>query len=504
MTGTERSCRKAVLGDALRGRRRRSRATTLPHVPRLKVLFVVSECVPLVKTGGLGDVAGVLPQALRARGHDVRVLMPRYRAAKAYPAEARPEAMRVPLAGGERWCGLWEARLEGDVPLYLLEHDVLYDRDGVYGDAGGEFGDNLLRFALLSRAALELAAIVDWQPDVFHAHDWQSALVPVYVRHFGLASATVLTIHNLGYQGRFPGALIGQLDLPSDALGALGLECWGDLNLLQGGIATASAVSTVSPRYAQEIQTPLGGAGLDGALASRRHDLVGILNGIDEAVWDPRRDPHLIERYGEDDLDRGKAACKAALQRELGLAERPEVPLVGLVSRFAHQKGIDIFAGAVERLFDQDLQFAVLGSGEPWAHELFARWDAEVPNFAARLRFDEGLAHRIEAGADLFAMPSRYEPCGLNQMYSQRYGTLPVVRAVGGLADSVDDGATGYLFDALDAGALADTLAHAASVMRYAPEEHRAMQRRAMLKPMGWDRAAAQYDALYRLALRHG
>ncbi|MCA9617969.1 MAG: glycogen synthase [Myxococcales bacterium] len=471
-------------------------------MPRLKVLFVVSECVPLVKTGGLGDVAGVLPQALAARGHDVRVIMPRYRSATAYPAERRPEPLVAPLGGGERWCGLWEGRLEGDVPIYLLEHDVLYDRDGLYGDTFGEFGDNLLRYALLSRASLELPAAIGWEPDVFHVHDWQSALVPVYQRVLGRPATSVLTIHNLGYQGRFGREAADALGIDPGAYGWLGLECFGDVNLLQAGITCATALSTVSPRYAQEIQTPLGGAGLDGALAARGRDLVGVLNGIDEEIWDPRSDLHIAERFGVDDLDRGKAACKAALQLELGLPVRPEVPLVGLVSRFAWQKGIDIFARAVEMLHGEDIQFAVLGSGESWAEELFGRWDDELPHFAARCRFDEGLAHRIEAGADLFAMPSRYEPCGLNQMYSQRYGTLPVVRAVGGLADTVEDGVTGYVFEALEPAALVEALLRGAWVMRHAPHEHREMQRRSMQEHRGWDRAAAQYDALYRLASR--
>ena len=480
-----------------------ARGLVSPPVPRLNVLFVVSECVPIVKTGGLGDVAGALPQALKARGHDVRVLMPRYRKAKSYPADKWDEPLGLSMGapGAERWCALWEAELDGGVPLYLLEHDVLYDRDGIYHDDHGDFGDNVLRFALLSRAGLMLPEYLGWNVDVLHAHDWQAALVPVYSRWLATRHATVLTIHNLGYQGRYGGGLLADTGIPSELAGSLGLAQGGDINLLQGGLAMATCLSTVSPRYAVEIQTPLGGAGLDGVLRMRSGDLVGILNGIDDDTWNPRTDPHIPERYSEGDLDRGKAACKAALQRELGLPVEPRTPLVGLVSRFAWQKGIDVFAGAMDRVLGLGAQVAVLGSGEAWAEELFARWDRQIPTFSARLRFDEGLAHRIEAGADLFAMPSRYEPCGLNQLYSQRYGTLPVVRAVGGLYDTVRDDHDGFAFEELSARALGDTLAYAIWTYRDRPEHFRRMQVAAMGKRMGWDVAAAQYDALYRLAV---
>ena len=472
-------------------------------VPRLKVLFVVSECVPLVKTGGLGDVAGALPLALKARGHDVRVLMPRYRKAKAYPARKREAPLSVDMGhgAGERWCAVWEAELDGGVPLYLLEHDVLYDRDGIYNDGGGDFRDNVLRFAMLSRAGLTLPEYLGWRADVIHAHDWQAALVPVYAQWLGTAQATVLTVHNLGYQGRYGAGLLADTGIPAQHAGALGLVQRGDINLLQGGLAMATCLSTVSPRYAAEIQTPLGGAGLDGVLRMRSGDLVGILNGIDDDTWNPRTDPLIPERFSEGDLDQGKAACKAALQRELGLPVEPRTPLVGLVSRFAWQKGIDVFAGAMDRLVALGAQVAVLGSGEGWAEELFARWSQQLPNFRAELRFDEGLAHRIEAGADLFAMPSRYEPCGLNQLYSQRYGTLPVVRAVGGLYDTVRDDHDGFSFEQLSARALADALSYAIWTYRERPQHFRAMQVAAMSKRMGWDVAAAQYDALYRLAV---
>jgi starch synthase len=497
-------------------------------MPRLKILFAVSECVPFAKTGGLGDVAGALPIALAARGHDVRVVIPRYRTATAYPAEKLVAPLGVPLGYGEAWAAVWESRLPpGNTnsvsapasasvsgrslsgpalpQVYLLEENSLFDRDGVYGDSRGGFGDNLARFTFLSRGSLQLCRLLDWIPDVVHVHDWQSSLVPVYLNTVEVGSplhrvASVLTIHNLGYQGWFDKSEFFQTGLGWDVFHGRGLEAFDRLNLLKGGIYHATLVSTVSPRYAAEIQTPEGGEQLDRVLRDRGNDVIGILNGIDDAVWNPATDKHLAARYSADDLT-GKAACKAALQREMGLPVRPEVPLIGLISRLAHQKGIDIFAGALEHLIRQDVQVVVLGSGEPWAEDLFLDLHHTTPNFRATIGMNEGMAHRIEAGADFFVMPSRYEPCGLNQLYSQRYGTLPIVRAVGGLDDTVDHGATGFKFSELSSGALAATIDWAISVYRRDPARFRAMQIHSMRKPLGWDHAAQQYEALYRMAI---
>jgi starch synthase len=470
-------------------------------VPRLRILFVVSECVPLIKTGGLGDVGGALPPELRRRGHDVRVVLPRYRAVKDYPARRRPAPLRVPTGVGELGAAVWETTLPGDVPAYLVEHDALFDRDGVYDADGQAFADNVLRFTFLSRAGLALGHHLDFEPDVIHVHDWPTALVPVFSRLEG-GPATLLTIHNLGYQGHAGVDALGAIGMSSEQAMAQGVERYG-VNLLRGGICSATMLSTVSPRYAHEIQTPEGGAGLHADLAARSADIVGILNGIDDETWDPSRDPHLSARYDADDLS-GKTLCKQALQQELSLPEDPHAPLVGLVSRFVEQKGIDVFAGALERLVAMGCQIAVLGSGERWAEQRFTEIERMSSSFRVRLGFDEPLAHRIEAGADLFAMPSRYEPCGLNQMYSQRYGTLPIVRAVGGLRDTVEQGVDGFCFDDLSSDALVGAAAEAVKLYRHEPERFRSMQRTAMRKRMGWDRAAQQYDALYRLTLmRH-
>ncbi len=468
---------------------------------RLKLLFVVSECVPFAKTGGLGDVAGALPTALQERGHDVRLLMPRYRSVKTLPAARMAEPLAVPTSQGEQWAAVYRSELAGGVPVYLLEHDVLFDREGVYGDAHGSFDDNLTRYAFLSRAAFSLCDYLDFAPDVIHAHDWQAALVPVYARAFNRGVPTVLSIHNLGYQGRFSMDQLDVLGLEAEQMERLGLEYFGQINVLKGGVSCATKLTTVSPRYAVEIQTPDGGAGIDGVIRSRADSLVGILNGIDHKAWDPANDPHIAAPFSHDNLA-GKAVCKAALQHELGLELRADVPLIGMVSRLAHQKGIDVLAEALDELLEADLQIAVLGSGEGWAEKLFRRLSETHPRFRARFGLDERLAHCVEAGADFFMMPSRYEPCGLNQMYSQRYGTLPIVRAVGGLDDTVEHEQTGFKFEQLSGRALSAAVRSAVDIYRNQPARFALMQRQAMVKSMGWDRAAAQYDALYRLALR--
>lgn len=482
---------------------------------RLNILFVVSECVPFAKTGGLADVAGALPIALAARGHDVRVVLPRYRVTKKFPAKKLDPVLSVPLGATHAHGAIYETTLGAPAAtpaatpaskarVYLLEHDALYDRDGLYTDAHGDFGDNLARFTFLSRGALELCKTLDFWPDVIHVQDWPTSLVPIYLDTVERGSrlgraASVLTVHNLAYQGWFKKDDLYLTGLGWDTYTNGGLERSGSINVLQGGLVHATMVSTVSPRYAVEIQTPGGGDGLDGLLRARG-DTVGILNGIDENVWNPTTDKHLAAHYSVGDLS-GKALCKAALQREMGLPERPRVPLIGLVSRLAGQKGIDLFAESLGRLLYEDVQFAVLGSGESWAEELFRRLSANTPHFRAFIGMNEPLSHRIEAGADLFLMPSRYEPCGLNQMYSQRYGTLPVVRAVGGLDDTVDNYVTGFKFDELSAAALAQSVEWALHAYHHEPAHFRAMQVRSMQKRFGWDQACRQYEAMFRLAM---
>jgi len=478
-------------------------------VPRLRILFATPECFPFAKAGGLGDVAGALPLALAARGHDVRIVMPRYRVTRKHEATRLSGPLGVPFGPMTAWTGVMRGGLRGpraNVPVYFLEHDRLYDRDGIYGDDGGGFGDNLERYALLSRGSIELCRYLGFEPDVFHVHDWPTCLLPLYLDTVEAdtpiaRAATVLSIHNMAYQGWFARADFPQTGLPYEPRTLSGLEMHGKLNLLKAGIVHSSIVSTVSPRYALEIQGREGGEGLDGLLRARGGDVIGVLNGIDDEVWNPETDKHIAAHYSIDDLG-GKTECKLALQRELGLRESADIPLIGLISRLVTQKGIDIVAQAMQGLLALGVQIVVLGSGESWAEGAFTALSHRHDRFRAWIGMNEGLAHRVEAGSDLFLMPSRYEPCGLNQMYSQRYGTLPVVRAVGGLDDTVDNGETGFKFDELTPEALVATVRWAVEMYRHDPQRFRALQRRAMSKPMGWVHAARNYEALYRLAVR--
>jgi starch synthase len=477
------------------------------------ILFVASECAHFVKAGGLGDVVAALPAALRVLGHDARIVLPRYDVIADEGLVRRAAPLGVPLGTGTAWSGVLETRLPGtDVPVYLLEHDALFGRGYLYDPPGGFASDNLIRFAFLCRGALQLCKYLKFAPDVFHVHDWPSALLPVYLNTIEAAgplarAASVLTIHNLAHQAKFPATDLPATHIPWSEFRADGLEDFGSVNPLKGGLYHATKVTTVSPRYAQEIRTPEGGAGLDAVARFRGGDLVGVLNGIDERVWDPSNDPAIYAPFGALDLT-GKGACKRALQRELGLDERADVPLVGVVSRLSEQKGTDVVLSALTRLLDLDTQVVVLGSGDRAAEGYLAmRSRHGGGRFRAWIGFSEALAHRIEAGADLFLMPSRFEPCGLNQMYSQRYGTLPIVRATGGLDDTVENynvstgTGTGFKFWDLGTDSLVATVAWACETYRMRRHHFRAMQVRAMKKRFGWDLAARQYESVYEWAV---
>jgi starch synthase len=478
------------------------------------VLFVASECAHFVKAGGLGDVVAALPRALRALGHDARIVIPRYDAIRSEGLTLHPDPIGVPLGRDNAWSAVLETRLPGsDVPVYLLDHERLFARGYLYDPPGAFAADNLVRYAYLCRGALQLCRHLRWIPDVFHVHDWPTALVPIYLNTIEArgplaAAATVLTIHNLAHQAKFPSADLPATHVPWSEFRPDSLEDLGAINPLKGGLYHATKLTTVSPRYADEIRTAAGGAGLDGVARFRGADLVGILNGIDERAWNPSVDPAIEEPFDADDLS-GKAACKRALQREMLLAERPDVPLIGIVSRLSEQKGTDVVLAALSRILDLDTQVVILGSGDRAAEGYLAiRSHHGGDRFRAWIGFSEALAHRIEAGADFFLMPSRFEPCGLNQMYSQRYGTLPIVRATGGLDDTVDnfDPATGLgtgfkLWD-LNVDSLVATVRWAVQTYRDNPDHFRAMQRRAMRKRFGWDVAARRYGQVYEWAVR--
>jgi starch synthase len=471
----------------------------------MEILFVCSEIAPWSKTGGLGDVGGALPRALAARGHAVSVVTPRYGFVdpRGQGFVEDPRALRV---RGEA-VGLWTRKGRPDV--HLVEHARFFgSRSEIYGEGGADYPDNAERFALLSRVALALPGLLGLRPRIVHANDWQTGLCPFLLRHehahdAALAGArTVFTIHNLAYQGVFPKQVVPFLGLPWDAFHHEAMEFHDQLSFMKAGLAFADALTTVSPTYAREITTAEGGAGLDPLLRRRRADLHGILNGIDVTEWDPARDPHLVAPYSARDLA-GKAVNKAALQRELGLPVAPDLPLVGMISRLVDQKGIDLLAAALPDLLAREVQLAVLGTGSRAYEDALRRAAAERPDrIAVRIGFDEGLAHRLEAGADLFLMPSRFEPCGLNQMYSLRYGTAPVVRAVGGLEDTVEDydgwtRGTGFKFREYAPHALLLAVRRALEVFRDR-RAWRALVLRGMAQDFSWDRSARSYEALFQ------
>ncbi len=482
--------------------------------PPLKVLIVASEVAPFAKTGGLGDVVGALPKALHRRGIDARVVAPLYAGMDWNALERLDGELHVPMWWGTARAGVRLGRAPGsEVPVYFIEYHRYFDRPYLYGRPGEGYEDNLERFTFLSRAALELCKAVAFQPDVVNANDWQTALVPVYVNTVEWAkplhaAATVFTIHNMAHQGvTGPGSLF-ITGLGPGHFHPGELEHFGALNLMKGALAHATLLSTVSPTYAQEIQTPAFGCGLDGQLAARRADLRGILNGIDVDEWSPALDPWLAENYSADDLA-GKAECKAALQREAGLPEDPAVPIIGLVGRLTEQKGSDVVAHALERILSWNCQVVLLGAGDRPAEHFFGTLSAQRPDrFKAWIGFDNPLAHRIEAGADFFLMPSRFEPCGLNQLYSLRYGTLPIVRATGGLKDTVEPydertgEGTGFVFGDLTPQSLGDTVGWALSTWYDRPAHVEAMRRRAMARDFSWDHEAAAYEQLYLDAYR--
>jgi starch synthase len=490
----------------------RAGAASPPGHP-IAVLFAASECAPLIKTGGLADVAGALPAALRQLGIDARVLLPGYPAVREAARAGRDlgTVAAIPECG---LTGLVETALPNGVPLIVVEDRKLYDRPGgpYQSETGGEWPDNPLRFGLLSKVAAILAgrsSPLAWRPDILHCNDWQTGLAPAYLRFSAQAPqrrSTVFTIHNLGYQGSWPREWVSRLGLPPESYASDGIEFHGRMSFLKAALYYADAITTVSPTYAREIQSDALGFGLDGLLRWRRDVLTGILNGIDSREWNPATDPLLPRRYDASNLD-AKAGNKRALQQLVGLAVDSAVPLLGSVSRLIWQKGSDLLTEIAEAALALPAQLVVLGAGEADLEQRLLQLAERNPGrIAVRIGFDNALAHLIEAGADAFLMPSRFEPCGLNQMYSQRYGTPPVAHATGGLVDSVvdcrretlaDGTATGFVFLKPEASTFLDAIRRAVDVYRRR-EEWRALQRNGMAKDFGWERAAREYAEIYR------
>jgi len=465
--------------------------------------MVSSEAAPLAKTGGLADVVASLPVALQESGDRAAVVIPRYGSIDLKGSRRVYDALPVFLGTDRYDTAIYQAPEE--FPFYLVDCPPLFGRKGLYGETGIDYPDNHIRFAVFCRAALGVARNL-FRCDILHCHDWQAGLVPTYLKStyasdptfFGVK--TLFTIHNLGYQGLFPPAALADVAVDPALFYPGGLEFFGHVSYIKGGIEFADALNTVSPTYAKEIQTPELGFGLDGALRARAAVLSGISNGVDYREWSPDVDPLLPANYSVQDLS-GKAVCKEHLLREFGLpAEAMDRPLIGIVSRFTRQKGADLIAEAASGIVDAGAYLVALGSGEPEYEELFQRMASDYPaRIAVRVGFDNRLAHLIEAGADLFLMPSRYEPCGLNQIYSLRYGTVPVVRATGGLDDTIDS-ETGFKFAGYSATALLSAVREALAAFE-TRETWRVRMRAGMQRDFSWKASAAQYSALYRRLL---
>lgn len=477
----------------------------------MRILFVSPEGLPYSKTGGLADVVEALPQALSELGHEVAVLLPKYRGTKI--ASPLVPSLTVSLGASLRFPGIAEGSAVGKVRYFFVDDPSYFDREKLYGDKAGDYPDNPERFAEFSRAALEFAKRV-WMPDVFHCHDWQAALVPTLLRTVYSGDMVlrnvpvVLTIHNLAYQGVFSRDALWRTGLPENLFNVDALEFYGKVNFLKGGLIFADYLTTVSHKYAQEIQTPEYGCGLEGVIQRRGERLVGILNGVDYSAWSPESDSLIAANYSAHNLE-GKKACKKDLLETFRLpSQNLEQPLIGIVSRFADQKGFDLIAEVASDLLKEKLTLVALGTGEPKYEKLFQTLaEKYVGRIAVKIAYDNVLAHKIEAGSDMFLMPSRYEPCGLNQIYSLRYGTVPVVRATGGLDDTISQfdprtlQGNGFKFEAYNGKALLGSLRQALRVFRE-PKAWRALQLNGMGQDFSWKTSAAAYVTIYEAARR--
>lgn len=477
----------------------------------MKILFLSSEVVPWSKTGGLADVAGALPGALAGLGHEVLVATPHYAGISPEGLEpvGAPLTLRFPF--GQQTATFHLATPAPRYRVLFVGNEGFFGREGLYGDAGGDFGDNHRRFAFFTMAALSGSQLTTFPADIVHLNDWQTGLAAVALRRgyrgTGLAQAkTVFTIHNLAYQGMFPKAAMTDLGLPWDVFVPGGVEFYDQLSFLKAGLSYSDALTTVSERYAQEIRTPEAGWGLDGLLRARSQDLHGILNGVDVEEWNPATDRHLPATFDANDLS-GKRACKQALLSRYGLPAQPEAPLFGIISRMVSQKGFDILLPVVQRLLKEGtaMRLVVLGTGEPRFEGAFAQLARTYPEkVSVQIGYDVGLSHLIEAGSDFFFMPSLYEPCGLNQMYSLLYGTIPIVRAVGGLDDTVIDfsapGGNGVKFGAFSEAALYEATLRAIALYAQ-PDVLDEVRRRGLRGDFSWSRSAARYASLYESLL---
>ena len=514
--------------------RTKDKRPTVTDGVKPRLLYVASEVLGFAKTGGLADVAGSLPRALARRGFECAIMLPLYRSARtgSIPVTPTGHSLTIPVGSRSVAGSIWQATLpDSEVPVYLIDQPDYFDRDDPAAGRGlyqfslpdgrkRDYPDNSERFIFFARAVLESLPLLDYWPDVIHANDWQSGLIPVYLQEEYKTRVgydqirTLFTIHNIGYQGQFWHWDMLLTGLEWRLFNFRQLEFYGQLNLLKAGIVFADVISTVSPTYAREIQTPYYSGGLDGVLAERRERLFGIVNGVDYQIWNPATDPHLIAKYDETTVTEQKPLCKAALQKRYGLPQEPRTPVLGMIARLVEQKGLDLLGKAAETILKQGVQLTILGDGDPVYHQMLADLQKRHPNQVGIVfGFSEALAHQIEAGADVFLMPSQYEPAGLNQLYSLRYGTVPVVRATGGLADTIVDctpenlaagKATGFSFTAYIPAAFSHAIDRAVTLYRENPQKWLEIMRTGMRQDWSWDRVAAEYEKLYSLVVRAG
>lgn len=481
----------------------------------LKVLFVSSEVAPFAKTGGLADVSGSLPKALKTLGMDIRVVLPYYRMVKAgsFGAEILCKDIETPLGKDLLRDDVYVTWMGGDIPVYLINKDEFFDREALYGTSRGDYFDNLERFVFFCKTIFFLCQRLEFRPDIIHCNDWQTGLVPAYLRTqyrdipFFSQTASLFTIHNLAYQGLFSMEKSDITGLPSTLFNPDGIEFWGKINFLKSGVIFSHTISTVSRKYSREIQTPDFGCGLDGVLRRRKTDLFGIVNGVDYTEWNPKTDRLIATNYDAEDPS-GKAKCKEDLLREFHLPGKLRgQPIIGVISRLVSQKGFDLFAEIINELMKKELGFVILGTGDPEYERFFRQIAEQFPEKAGvRIAYDTKLAHKIEAGADMFLMPSRYEPCGLNQIFSLKYGTVPIVRATGGLDDTIVDytsdtgRGTGFKFKHYRAKHLLRRIVDALSVYQH-EDRWKQLMLQGMKTDFSWERSAKEYVRLYSRAL---
>jgi starch synthase len=505
----------------------------------MKILMATSEAVPFAKSGGLGDMVSALSIALAQLGHEVKIILPRYFFIDRESLTPLDGPLGVPVGGGEAWAGVYKSLLPGSekitynkkknpVETYFIDHEGFFGRDGIYGTPyEPDFLDNARRYSFFSRAVFQCCRKIKWYPEIVHCHDWPTSMAAVYLKFAERVSpantakagfakaASVLTIHNLGYQGIYSKDNFNYMGLGWDVFYKAGFEDWNMLNLLKAGLYSADKLNTVSPSYAQETLGQAGGSRLDGVLRLRQADYSGILNGIDTEAWNPAKDKNIPLNYStkeKESIDKGKAAAKKALQKEFNLPPEPNMPLIGMVTRLTGQKGVgELFGPAYGSAYsicrDMKVQFVILGSGEAWCENELRSLASKLSNFRCKIGYSEKLSHLIEAGSDFFLMPSMYEPCGLNQMYSLNYGTLPIVRNTGGLADTVENynqekgSGTGFMFDQLNPSAIYNTVGWAVWAYYNKKKDIEAMRLRGMKKNFAWAESAKKYVELYRSAL---